>query len=164
MKTKILLLGLIAALVSSCSTPKYLPSFAEIDVNQYGSYIKVVSLTGKDFRGELIAIDTSAMVVLSEMNDSCTLIPIREVAQFKLRYAKSKHYAGSIPVALLLPFINGVFSVFTFPLHLIVTISVTASGEASFKYSNKNMSYEKLKMFARFPQGIPPNIQLDNIK
>ena len=164
MKTKLLLMGLIAALISSCSTPKYLPPSNQIDVNQYGSYIRVVSATGKEFRGELIAIDTSRMVVLSEMNDSCLTIPIREVAQFKLRYAKPKHYAGSIPVALLLPFINGVFSVFTFPLHLIVTISVTASGEASFKYSNKNMSYDRLPMFARFPQGLPPNVEPDSIR
>ncbi|MBK7215266.1 MAG: hypothetical protein IPH88_18690 [Bacteroidales bacterium] len=164
MKTKILLLGLIAAMVSSCSTPKYLPSSGEIDVNQYGSYIKIVSLSGKDLNGELIAVDTSSIIVLSEMNDSCFTIPVRQVAQFKLRYAKPKHYAGTIPMGILLPLINGWFSVFTLPIHLIVTVSVTASGEAAFKYSNKNMTYDKLQMFARFPQGLPPNVDLESIR
>jgi hypothetical protein len=41
---------------------------------------------------------------------------------------------------------------------------VTTSRENAFKCNQKNMTYEKLKMFARFPQGIPPTISLTNIK
>jgi hypothetical protein len=67
-------------------------------------------------------------------------------------------------VGFLLPFIHGWYSIFTIPIHLIVTISVTASGENAFKYNNKKMTYEELKMFARFPQGIPPDIDLANVK
>jgi hypothetical protein len=45
-----------------------------------------------------------------------------------------------------------------------VTISVTASGESAFQYSEKNMTFEKLKMFSRFPQGILPSIDIARIK
>jgi hypothetical protein len=38
------------------------------------------------------------------------------------------------------------------------------SSEDAFQYNEKNMSYEKLKMFARFPQGIPLNIDVASIK
>lgn len=67
-------------------------------------------------------------------------------------------------MGMLLPFIHGAISIFTLPIHLIVTITATATGENAFKYSDKNMTYDKLRMFARFPQGIPPNIKLANIK
>jgi hypothetical protein len=54
--------------------------------------------------------------------------------------------------------------VFTAPINLMVTIVVTMSSEDAFQYNEKNMSYEKLKMFARFPQGIPLNIDVASIK
>jgi hypothetical protein len=53
---------------------------------------------------------------------------------------------------------------YTAPINLIVTISITVSGETAFQYSDKNITYDILKMFARFPQGIPPNMDLASIK
>ena len=164
MKTKILLTGLLAIIISSCTSPRYLPSSDKIDINQNGSYIIIISKKTAYIDGELIAIDSNKIVILSESKNKCMTVPINDVKRFILRYAKPKHYGWTIPLGILLPFIHGFYSVFTFPIHLIVTISVTSSGESAFKYSKKNMTYDKLKMFARFPQGIPPNIDLANIK
>ena len=164
MKTKIILTGLIAIIISSCTSPRYLPSSDKIDVNQYGSYININRKTTSNVDGELIAIDSNKIVILLETTNKCMTVPINDVKRFKLQYAKPKHYGWTIPLGIVLPFIHGLYSVFTLPIHLIVTISVTSSGERAFQYSDKNMTYDKLRMFARFPQGIPPNIDLASIK
>ncbi|PKP48586.1 MAG: hypothetical protein CVT94_07790 [Bacteroidetes bacterium HGW-Bacteroidetes-11] len=164
MKTKIFIIVLTAIVISSCSSPGYLPSSDKIDVNEYGSYIKLTQNNKSIIDGELIAIDSNQIVVLTDKEKICITVPVGEVKKFSLEYAKPKHYGWSIPVGFLLPFIHGWYSIFTIPIHLIVTISVTASGENAFKYNNKKMTYEELKMFARFPQGIPPDIDLANVK
>jgi hypothetical protein len=164
MKTKIIISGLFAISISSCTSPRYLPSSDKIDVNEYGSYIKIIHKTASNIDGELIAIDSNKIVVLTEETKKCVTVPITDVQSFKLRYAKPKHYGWTIPVYTLATIGHGLFLIFTAPINLIVTISVTASGEIAFKYSDKNMTYDKLKMFARFPQGIPTNIDIASIK
>ncbi|MBM3161675.1 MAG: hypothetical protein FJZ66_10110 [Bacteroidetes bacterium] len=171
MKTNIALIGLLIIFFSSCTSPRYLPSSDKIDVNEYGSYIKIIHKTASNIDGELIAIDgeliaidSNKIVVLTEQTKKCLTIPISEIKHFKLRHAKQKHYGWTIPVFTLATIAHGSFLKFTAPANLIVTISVTASGENAFKYSDKDMSYEKLRMFARFPQGIPSNIDLASIK
>ena len=163
MKTNITLIGLIFLFLGSCASPKYLPSAAKIDVNQYGSYIKIKRKTDSKINGEFIAIDSNRIVVLQEETKKCVSVPISDLKHFKLIYAKPKHYGLSIPTTIALPFIHGLYSIVTIPIHLLVTISVTASGERAFRYSDKNMNYDMLKMFARYPQGIPHSIALDSI-
>jgi hypothetical protein len=164
MKTKIIIIGLIAIAISSCSSPKYLPSSDKIDVSEYGSYIELLQMNKSMIDGELIAIDRNQIVVLTNKEKTCVTVPVSEVKRFSLEYAKPKHYGWSIPVGLVLPFIHGWYSILTIPVHLIVTISVTAAGEKAFKYNNKKMTYDELRMFARFPQGIPPDIDLASLK
>ncbi|MEO6902695.1 MAG: hypothetical protein ABI315_06025 [Bacteroidia bacterium] len=172
MKTKITLIALLAILISSCSAPKYLPSSDKIDVNQNGSYIKVNFYRAANiprslqtyYGGELIAIDSNKMVILSASTHKCATIQIKDVKRFNLRYAKPKHYGWTIPLYTLATIAHGFLLIYTAPINLIVTTAVTISGENAFQYNKRNMTYEKLKMFARFPQGIPPNIDLANIK
>jgi hypothetical protein len=164
MRNKIIIAGLIAIIISSCTSPRYLPTSDKIDVNEYGSYIKIIRKTTFNIDGELIAIDSNKIIVLTEDTKKCVTVPVNEVKRFSLRYAQSKHYGWTIPVYTLATISHGYFLTLTAPLNLIVTISVTAASENAFKYSDKNMTYDKLKMFARFPQGIPTNIDLESIK
>jgi hypothetical protein len=164
MKTNILPFSLVILFLSSCLTPKYLPEFSKIDVNEYGSYIKITRKTSFKIDGELLAIDNDKIIVLTKETKKCLAVSFSDVKSFKLMYAKPKHYGWTIPAFIAYPFMHGWYSVFTIPIHLVVTISVTATGENSYNYSDKNISMDKLKMFARFPQGIPPNLDLRNIK
>ncbi len=164
MKTNIALIGLLIIFFSSCKSPAYLPTSDKIDVNEYGSYIKIVHKTASNIDGELIAIDHNEIIVLTEETKECISVPVSEVERFKLKYAAPRKYGWTIPVFLVYPFIHGVFSVISMPIHLIVTIAVTVTGENDFTYSDKNMTYDDLRMFARFPQGIPPNVDLADIK
>ncbi len=164
MKSKIVLTCLLAIFMIECKTPRNLPTYDKLSVNEFGAYIKVIHRTSYDIEGELIAIDSNTIVVLNEEDSNCVAIPVTEVKRFKLICAKQKRYGWSIPLGLGLPFIHGAYSLLTFPLHLIVTISVTATGQRAFKYKDEELNYKKLSMFARFPQGIPENLSLTKIK
>lgn len=166
MKTNVTIFGLLAIFINSCSSPGYLPSSDKIDVNEYGSYISISRKTTPEpeIDGELIVIDIDKIVVLTEDDKQCVTVPVDDVKRFSLLYAKPKHYGWTIPLYTLATIGHGGFLIFTAPVNLIVTITVTVAGENAFKYNDKNMTYEKLKMFARFPQGIPPDIDLASIR
>jgi len=164
MKNKTFLLGLLILIMSSCSVPAYLPSFDQIDVSERGSHIRLVHKTKSNIEGELISIDNNEIVVLVDDVEKCMTVPVSEVKRFSLRYAQPKNYDWTIPVFTLATLSHGWFLFLSAPVNLIVTISVTVAGENAFKYSDKNMTYDQLRMFSRFPQGIPPNIDIADIK
>jgi len=156
----------LAVAISSCTAPRYLPKSDEIDINQYGSYINIKRTAGTNIKGELIAVDVQNIFVLTKIDHirQTVIIPVREIKRFELRYAKPKHYGWTIPVYTLTTIGHSYGMLLTAPINLIVTISVAASGATAFKYSDKEMTYEKLKMFARYPQGIPSSIEISIIK
>jgi hypothetical protein len=169
---KQLCISLITAcmlLCGGCATGKLpLPQPEDIATFQYGSYIELRAADRLYVKGELIAIDSCCMVVLpmarNLQQDSCMLIPLEYVKDFRLRYAQHKNYGWFIPLTFPIPLIHGYWSIFTLPLNLIVGISVTEGANKAFSYSQKNITMEELAMFARFPQGIPKGVALNDIK
>jgi hypothetical protein len=154
----------ILALNVKCTSPKYLPSHKEVDVNVYGSYIEIDHTNRKDVAGELIAIDANRIVLMPIQGHSCEVIPLSEINGFNLRYAKSKNYGWTIPVFTVFSLVHGGFAVLTLPLNLIITTAITASGQKAYLYNEKEISYKDLQMFARYPQGIPKGIELNQIR
>jgi hypothetical protein len=167
MKIKIIILGIIAVCFSGCYSPAYLPSSDDIDVNQYGSYIDISCKKGPNVSGELLSIDTLCLMVFTPLKGDTSYIispvNVENINSFSLRYAKPHNYGWSICLFPALTLAHGWYSMFTAPINLIVTISVTVGGSISFKYDNKEMPLDKLKMFARFPEGVPANIDLNNL-
>ncbi len=164
MNTKFILTLLIATAVGGCSYPSYLPTSGEIDVNQYGSHIDISSSKKTNIKGELISIDSNKIIVLLKTAQKCRVVSIKEVEQFTLRYAEPPNYSRLIPLYSLWSLSHGRYLLATLPVNLIVTIWVTASGNSAFTYSRQDMTYEKLKMFARFPQGVPLNVSIASIR
>ena len=166
-KTKLLFTGLLLTIiVSSCMSPAYLPKYNNIDVNWYGSFINIHQKNGSSVQGELLAINDLQLIVLTEHKKikKSVVVPVNQINNFQLRYAQPRHYGWTIPLFTGFTVLHGVFLVFTAPLNLVGTIIVTVSGEDAFMYNEKQLSYTELKMFARFPQGIPPNVDVENIK
>jgi hypothetical protein len=52
----------------------------------------------------------------------------------------------------------------TFPINLVTTIVVAATGETAYSINQDKLTYEKLSMYARFPQGVPEGIPLYKIR
>lgn len=165
MKTKYIIYSTILLLsFGACSYPHYLTSSQKVGESKHGSFIAVNKHRGETTRGELIALNSEQMVVLNQKSGQCEIIPIHEISRFRLRYAIPKNYAWTIPVFSVFTFLHGWFAAATFPANLLVTVTVSLAGESAFTYTNRNMSYERLVMFARFPQGIPPNVDMAAIR
>ena len=166
MEHRLLIFGIALMLLSSCKAPAYLPEVNNIGVNEFGSSITVNFPKGADIEGELIAIDSENMIVLTKEKDIKHLqtIPITDISSFKLMYAQPKKYGGTIPAFALLSLSHGYLAVFTAPINIVVTSVITARGANAFTYNDKNISLENLKMFARFPQGLPPHIAIADIE
>lgn len=167
MKNKLFQLAFWGLIFSACSTSRnvaYLPVPESVSQNQYGSHITITGITGKEWNGELIAVDSAFLIVLDRQSKKCSTIPLTVISSYSLQYAQSSHYGWSIPVLSLFSLSHGYFAIFTFPLNLIMTIVVTQAGESAFVYRNIDLNYDQLKMFARFPQGIPPGINVTEIR
>lgn len=166
MKTKLYLIGIITLILSGCATTGHLPTSDKIDVFEFGSHITILYKKPSNLRlsGELIALENDTIVVLSSHVKKCRSISIADVRKFTLSYTTPKQYGWTIPIFSLLSLSHGWMAVFTIPINLAVTIIATTSALDAAQFTNKNMTYEDLSMFARYPQGIPPGIELDSIK
>jgi len=169
MKTKILNISIALLFLQSCSAPSYIPKSEELDINPYGSFIVVYQKNSPTIKGELISIDDEYLIVLIDVdpekkNTLAIEIPLKNVQSFTLTYAQPENYSWSIFTHTLLCLTHGLYSIISFPINLVVTTSLTAGGALSYRYSEKEMTFEKLKMFARFPQGIPATVKIDDIK
>ncbi|MBS3770960.1 MAG: hypothetical protein KGY70_14755 [Bacteroidales bacterium] len=165
MKSKLIITSIILAFIlSNCTYPKYLPKRDNIGVSEYGSYIKVKRTAGKKIRGELLVIDTTGINVLtnSHSKNKVVFIPIKEIRRFKLKYAKPSAYWWTIPVYSLASIGHGAFLIFSLPINLAVTVTTTTNSNSVYNYND--LTYKELKMFARFPQGIPQNIDISDIE
>jgi hypothetical protein len=172
MKNKFFNLLLTVLLLNYCTAPSYIPKSEKLDISPYGSYIVVSQHDGPTIRGELISIDNDYIIVLQDFKApsdtvrsfSAIDLPMKSVSGFTLTYAQPVNYSWSIFVYSLLTITHGFFLLLSFPVNLIVTISVTAGGSLSYQYSNNTMTFENLKMFARFPQGLPTGINIKDLK
>ena len=167
MKTKIQLSTLVIGFIlNSCYSPTFLPTVENIDVSEFGSYIELNRNDADMLKGELISIDTTQLIILSNIDSVKQIVtcPINHASSFTLKYAQPKDYSWHILGYTLSTLLHGYFFILTAPINLIVTISVNASGSSDFEYSENDMTFDKLKMFARFPQGIPSKIALVDLK
>ena len=166
MARKTAFLGLVLMLLlGSCKAPAYLPESEDIGTHAFGSYIIIDLNEGKDLEGELISIDEEALLVLPKQGDlQIQSVPAENIKSFTLMYAQPKNYGWSIPVSVLITASHGVFAVFTAPINIVVTSVVTSRGQKAFTYRDRDISMEELKMFARFPQGLPPQIEVVDLK
>lgn len=171
MKTKFILKGLLTIFFMVACTPhRYLPMYNAIDVNEHGSRIIVNRVDGPTIKGELIAADTSNLIILADSNyvkrikNTLIVVPTNEIKKYRLRYGKFRDFRWTIPVLSATTPSHGLFFIFSFPVNLILTFAISAGTEAAFEYNDKEISYEDLKMFARFPQGIPSGIDPSSIR
>lgn len=166
MKINLLALLIFWVLCSSCSSvrPEYLRTPTEVDQGTNGSFIKVYGKSDRVLKGELIAIDDYHVYILDQKTNVCTKLNLEYARRFKIYYAKTSNYAWTVPVFTLSSLWGGFFAVLTLPLNLAVTSFITAGGKRAYRYTDNNLILDDLRMFARFPQGIPPGIDLIDIK
>lgn len=155
--SKYLVLFVCLLALTGCLSTSFLPYYQDLGSNPYGSYIKIRNIDKNYFTGELISVMDTGLVILEERDAvrSIRIIPKHEIKKYYVTYAR-KSASRSIP--FVISFLHGWF----FPITQL--INIVASEGANFNYTDKSLPYPELKMFARFPQGIPDKISIYDIK
>ncbi|MEO6130332.1 MAG: hypothetical protein ABIQ02_00685 [Saprospiraceae bacterium] len=159
MNYKLSIVVCLVIFVGGCSVPNYIPKSSVIQNYPYGALVHVTNKKLVTMDGELIAIDSNQLILLSALTNKCISIPVAQIAGVSIKFAKMENGAGIIlAYSILFPLSHGAFFLLSAPINSIVSSVILRQA-----YTFKNLPREKLKMFARFPQGIPPNVDINRI-
>lgn len=102
--------------------------------------------------------------MLSKFNNQCVYVAENDIRSFKIKPVDPENYSWSIPVLSLLSISHGFLLIITLPINLTSTIIMTSKGFYQYEYTNRELNFSTLKMYSRFPDGIPKNIKIEDIK
>jgi hypothetical protein len=160
-------LALLAACASTTAPQNWLPNAAETQIQGFGSWISL-TIDGDTLKttldGELIAIEQHTVLVLT--CDSLFAVNQEEISAAKL----TSYYSGASLLALwtvlgvLSTPSHGWFMGLTVPLW-VITGSVSSAGQ-SYAPQKKypKLSWYELRQYARFPQGLPPEVDREGLR
>jgi hypothetical protein len=147
----------------------FLPSPAEAVSDVYGGWIEAgVMRVGKEdstIAGELIAARADSVWIFPD-GGHVTALATNAIRNGRLvRYhSDAGAVAGFTVVGILTTVSNGAFLIITAPLW-IITGSVAASSESRAPQRDvPPLGWADLAAYARFPQGLPPGIDLEEIR
>lgn len=169
-KTLIIAVALsLGALLSSCSTSYMLPKSTEAHANVYGAYIELRLKRGKpvrDIQGELIAVDAQKLYIISTQYDSLYHIELEKekVLKFRLYHFEPEYPVVSNVALSLLPISHGIMLVWTLPTNIIGMGVVNSQIKDRASSTSSEMELDAIGPFARFPQGLPPNLKFRSLK
>ena len=155
----------------SCSIRKDIIQPSQFYQSPYGSIVrgycgKVNDSIPQSFKGELIAVDSASIIVKNTYDNKIHSYPKEKIK--KLHVFLSTFVNELEPKHKVLYFVNGVlplahgwWMIITYPLNW------TATGVPAFSAYKMRYPYEvtwnELYKFSRFPQGVPKQIELDQL-
>jgi hypothetical protein len=173
--TFLLLIPLLFSSFSCISVRDGIPTPTEFKSYTYGMYIKTENRTrrvkGRYVDGEIIAVEKGRMYILTNKN----VEPLRFVDRITLQEA---HISIALQVndperikkknqlIGLIHLVHGWWNIFTFPLTGVPRQAIVgrAVRKAYYVKYPEDITWNDLSKFARFPQGMPPNVKLEEIK
>lgn len=167
---KIFVLNLWLILVA-CSTPKYVDSPKDFKYNIHGLYANFKLNDRPSIIGEIIEVQPDIIRILPLSSNmgittfSKDLIKSAEIL-VALSYDNPKKIYSWSGLMGLTSIAHGFWGVFTLPINVTTAISMnnsTYQGAYKIKYPDKIL-WKDMSKFARFPQGIPKNINVSLIK
>lgn len=169
LKSKILI-ALCFIVLCGCSTVKApqgsVPRRKAIVTDAFGGWINVsLKTTQSSIQGEFIAVSSDSLFIMSDYK--VQILPKADIDNARVVFfnTESGIYGAWTFLNSLATISNGYFLVFTLPINLITGISTT-SGEAKRinYYDYPTLSWDELNKYARFPQGIPEQVDTKEIK
>ena len=174
MKCNLTFIAILATFLAGCAVTKDIPSKNDAGISLFGSHASISLKNIPTISGELIEVDTGHITIMPRYpvkskaeyflkSNHCLTIPLDTVQKISVIYARDY---GSANASIALPFLSlthGYFAAITFPINIIASI-VIASGSAYAFHMQDTFDVEKLKMFARFPGGLPPNVKLEDLQ
>lgn len=161
-------MGLFMSHCQSVKAPKgAVPSRKGIATSAFGGWVSLSFLdsTRQTVEGEFIAVNNDTVYVMAgDKMDSFKTVDIR-VARIILFSNDATGFGVWTALTSLGTISNGGFLIFTLPMTLVTGI-LTTVGESKrvnfFEYPTHD--WEELSKYARFPQGIPPGVNVDHLK
>ena|SRR5258708_2532525 len=171
LKNEFVIFGFVFMLLSGCSksiTAPHgsVPNRKSLSTDAFGGWINLtLKSSQKSFQGELIAINTDSIYVMTNGKVQREEISDVNSARLILYKTSSEEYALWTSLMSLGTISNGYFLVFTLPLTLIAGISTTNSESQRINYIDyPQNSWEELMKYARFPQGLPQGLDVGDLK
>ena len=137
----------------------WLGTAAEMQNDPYGAWI-VVSADSVETFGEFLAVDRDSVFVLGQ-DVTVRTVPLSRVTHAELAFfdARWSDLALWTGLGALSTISNGVILVLTFPTWIIGgTIATAAESRAPLRTVNRIEDWDSVRMFARFPGGLPENL------
>lgn len=152
-----------------CESIRFLPRPAEVVVWPFGSLIQGRDSGGKLLQGELIAVDSGQYYILAPVGNSTKNVLVRiatdKFSFNKLQYANRSDRMGfAIPILTLGTVSHGFLALVTFPANLLATLIIHGTSKNAYTYRYADIQKTDIRMFARFPQGIPRGVRLAEIQ
>jgi hypothetical protein len=165
-----ILIALYVIVLCGCSIVKApqgsVPRRKAIVTDAFGGWISVSSKTTQStIQGELIAISSDSVLIMSESKVQVLSKVDIDNARIIFFNNESGAYTWWTILNSFAAISNGYYFVFTFPISLITGI-LTVSGEAERinYYDYPALTWEELNKYARFPQGLPDQVDTKEIK
>lgn len=153
----------ILFLMPACKVADYLPKFDAAHLSPYGSHIRLKTQNHKRVEGELIEVNDKTLIILNR-NQQLTEHFTKDVKNYRVYFAQPPDYSVPLTILNLLPLSHGFFVALTYPITLSNTVVITTSLDYSYVFTNKDVPIDELYKFARFPQGMPDDIEFNRIK
>ncbi|MBC7885913.1 MAG: hypothetical protein H7X99_10585 [Saprospiraceae bacterium] len=156
-------------LLFSCSS--HIPIVKNTDnyhQSPFGGFIELNIKRNKanlTFKGELIAVNENRIMIRT-MTEGRPVISYakKDIVSYKIYYAKNEKEEYNIWVVFnsLLTLSHGWWLILTLPLNAAIFETVNTNKKSEFRFNNKELSYDQLYLFARFPQGLPSFIKTES--
>lgn len=169
LKSKIFIASCFIGLCG-CSTVKApqrsVPRREAIAADAFGGWLSVsLKTTRSSIQGEFIAISSDSVFIMPDKK--VQVLPKADIDRARIIFFNNESDAYSLWAFLssVATISNGYYLVLTLPINIITGIS-TASAEAKRinYYDYPSLTWEELNKYARFPQGIPEQVDINEIK
>lgn len=172
--TAIVRIAVIVAMViaSGCAAThqpaRWSKGVADMPENVYGSWIWLTlkktspAQEAVSFGGELIAVSADSVYVAAP---AFRALPRRSIAKARLAaYDASPEEAGFATfIGSTLTLSNGVYLLFTWPMWILGGTAATIAHSFAPVIDYPSDTFEEMSAFARFPGGLPPDLERSTI-
>jgi hypothetical protein len=159
-------------LLGSCGSPRYLSAPNDFSYNVKGLILSVTLDDKTHFLGEIIEANNTELLILpiDKAIDGMVTIPKNKIQSADIIISTTSDNPGGLTtwagLINLAPLGHGFFGILTVPINVVSTVSIAATANKStyrMKYPD-NVSWSQISKFARFPQGIPEQIDRSQIR
>lgn len=162
-----ILAAIIIACAGSSAPYGWLPPADAAQREAFGAWLDITfmkSAQRENTAGEFIAVDGDNLVVLTEK--TVISIPIEQIKEAKLMAYNSRSSLLAIwtLVGTLSTASHGIVLLLSAPVWIICGTITTSVESYAPRAAYPQKSWEELRKFARFPQGLPPDLQHHPLK